>query len=457
VRTIVSAIALAGLAACGSSSSGSPDGNAGGDGRPPDDGVIVDAPPPATPLPERLHVADVTAPAGVIPGGSVWRIWGQGSLRVGPVYTVPLADCGTLVGYTTGSAASPTARVARLDATDALVTTYDLGAFTLRGLAAEPDGHFAALLWDQNPDPKSLHVTRFDADGAAGWTTSLDDTLAAPTDFGIGESRLEYGGGKYGAYFHVHGISGFANGHEGDALHWLTATTGADAVGWTWGCSHSMSELLRFSPAANKVLAACVTDCFPGTTGTNYATDAIGGIYLDHDATKVRDVDGGCNGSVAGELGGLAPGDVGWKLVFNTHQNAATNGQSSYSAATMNQDIGFVAIGNDRSAGAITWLTTTGDVDEANATVARWRPSDEATEQYVVGWSEPGTTPVYKLARVTATGSVIEGPTAISAKWGERADPFREAPNGDVVWAWFDAANATTFHVGRLRSGATCP
>lgn len=406
-------------------------------------------PPPGTPLADRIKVNTVTAPAGVIPGISNYRIWGSSNLGVGPVYTVPYGDCGTLVGYTTGSVATPRARVARLNAQDGLVTTYDLGPYTLRGLAAESDGHFAALLWDQTPNPKSLRVSRFDAKGAAGWSTSLDDPLAAPTDFGIGESRLEYGAGKYGAYFHVHGISGFANGHEGDALHWLDAASGTKTVGWAWGCSHSMSEVLRYSASANLTLPICVTDCYPGTTGSTFATDSIGGVYLNN-ATKVRDFDGGCNGSVAAELGSAAPGPAGWKLVFNGHQNAATKGQSSYSKTTMNQDIGFVSIANNKTPGSIVWLTTSAE-NEANSSIAAWKPSDDPSEQYVVGWSV-GT--VFKLARVSPTGTFLENPVSLtSAKWGERDDPFRSHLNGDVVWAWFDAPGSTTLNFARLRSG----
>ena len=410
-------------------------------------------PPSGAALGDRLTVKTIAAPAGVIAGTSSWRIWGTGSLRVGPVFTVPFADCGTLVGYTTGTIAAPRARVARLDAGDQLITTYDLGPFTLRGLAAEPDGHFAALLWDQATNPKSLKVTRFTATGGAMWTTPLDDALAAPTDFNIGESRLEYGGGRYGAYFHVHGISGFANGHEGDALHWIDAASGARTVGWAWGCSHSMSELLRWSPAANLTLPVCVTDCYPGTSG-DFTTNSIGGIYLNHNERKVRDVDAGCNGSVAGELGSAAPGAAGWKLVFNTHQNAATLGQSSYNTSTMNQDIGFVSVATNKTPGAIVWLTTTA-ANEANSSIARWRPAGDATEQYVVGWSVAGGTPTYRLARVGATGSFLEGPITVTAKWGERDDPFRDHLNGDIVWAWFDAAGATTLRFARLRSGGT--
>lgn len=399
----------------------------------------------------------VTAPAGVMAGDSSWRIWGQGALRVAPVFTVPYFDCGTLIGYTTGTTA-PTAHVAYLDASDVLVTTYDIGAFELRGLAAEPDGHFAALLWDITTNPKSLHVTRFDMDGTNPRVSLLPDALAAPTDFNIGETRLDFGGGKYAAYYHVHGISGFANGHEGDQYKLVDAASGAVTNVWSWGCSHSMSEALRYVEGSAKFLAACVTDCYPGTSGSNFATDSIGGIYIDN-AKKVMSVDGGCNGSVAGEIGSLAPAASGSKLVFNAHQAPATMGQSSYSASTMNQDIGFATIGSSGAlSGSVVWLTTTPG-NEQNASIAAWAADGETGEQYLIGWSEGTGTKTYKLGRFGADGSVIEAPIDVTAtaKWGERDDPFRTHRNGDVVWAWFDSAGSTMLHVARVSAGRLSP
>jgi hypothetical protein len=41
------------------------------------------------------------------------------------------------------------------------------------------------------------------------------------------------------------------------------------------------------------------------------------------------------------------------------------------------------------------------------------------------------------------------------AKWGQRDDPFRAHVNGDIVWAWAEAANSTTLKLARLRSGGT--
>ena len=433
-------LACALLVACGSSGSSTTDGK-GGDGKP-----MGDAPPPATPLDQRLTVSTVSAPGGVKAGDSSWRIWGTGSLDIAPVYTVPYADCGTLVGYTTGTAS---AHVARLDASDHLKATYDLGNYVVRGVAAEPDGHWAALLWDTQPNPAVLYVQRYDATGTAvGTMASLADSLAAPTDFNIGESRLSFASGTYAAYYHVHGISGFANGHEGDQLKSID-TSGGVTTQWQWGCSHSMSELLPNN------LPICVTDCYPGTSGSNFATDSIGGVYVSN-SQKVRDVDGGCNGSVAGELGGAASAPSGYKLVFNAHQAAATTGQSSYNAGSMNQDIAFASLGSDGTPGAVAWLTTTSG-NENDSSIARWQPAGGTSEQYVVGWKAGSAA---ELAVVDGAGAIVQAAIDVSAKakWGERDDPFREHLNHDIVWAWFDSAGATMFHFARLSSGqsATC-
>ncbi len=401
---------------------------------------------PDAALIERLNTVDVTIPEGVKAGVSNWRIWGMGSLYVAPVFSVPLANCQTLVGYTTGAGGNLTARAARLDQNDQLVNTFDLGTgFELRGLAAEPDGHFAALLW--NDGDNKIYVRRFDLTGAQNWTTELTNSDNAPDDFGIGDSRMEYGNGKYGAYYHVHSNSG----HEGDTLKWVT-TAGVESTAWNWGCSHSMSDLLRFNPATNNFLPVCVTDCYPGTSG-DFATNSQGGIYLNHSSGKVIDLDAGCNGSVAGEIGGAALSPGGWALVFNTHQNPMTKGQNSYNPSTMNQDIGFATVAQNLSAGAVIWLTDTDSIDEADSTIARWQPAADSSEQYVVGWNASG---VYLLARVDVAGSFLEGPLDISsqARWGRRDDPMRRHFNKDIVWAWFDSPGSTTLHFARLSSGA---
>jgi hypothetical protein len=400
--------------------------------------------PPATgPLLERLFVTDVTVPQGVQAGVSNWRIWGTGSLHVAPMFTVPLANCETLVGYTSEGG---TAHAVHLDASDALIGVMDLGsAVELRGLAAESDGHFGALIWD--PAGQDIYVRRFDLAGMELWSTQLVNADNHPTDFGIGDSRLEWGGGSYGAYYHVHSDSG----HEGDTLKWAT-NDGVESTAWGWGCSHSMSNLLRWNDALATFMPACVTDCYPGTDG-DFATQSIGGIYINHSASKVIDVDAGCNGSVAGELGGAAVGPAGWKIAFNAHQAPATLGQSSYDPGSMNQDIGFASIGGDFASSAVVWLTDSTDLNEDDSAIERWSPGDDDAEQYVVGWHAAGT---WHLARVDPAGAFLEGPVDITsvARWGRRDDPFRVHRDADIVWSWFDDPGSTTLHVARLDAGA---
>jgi hypothetical protein len=200
----------------------------------------------------------------------------------------------------------------------------------------------------------------------------------------------------------------------------------------------------------------CVTDCYPGTGSGDFAAVSRGGIFISNsNSKKILDVDAGCNGSVAGELGGAAAAASGWKVVFNAHQNMMTLGQSSYDSKSMNQDIGFASVGTNQMPGAKVWLTSTASVNEADSTIAIWEPAGSAQEQYVVGWLEGSAS--YKLSRVDGAGAFLEGPVDVSAKarWGQRDDPFRQHLNKDVVWAWFDAANATTLHFARLRSGGT--
>jgi hypothetical protein len=399
---------------------------------------------------DRLSASVVSVPAGVKGGGRNWRIWESVELRVAPVFTSPLADCGTLIGYTSGSSQSPNAHAIRLGPDDTLAGMHDLGAgLEVRGLAAEPDGHFAALLWDDAND--QIWVKRYDASGAEQFSTELVNDDNTPDDFGLGESRLEFGGGRYGAYYHVHSDSG----HEGDTLKYVSADSGAEETEWPWGCSHSMSNLLTYSAAADEFLPTCVTDCYPGTEGSSFATTSIGGIYVDN-RRKVLDVAAGCNGAVAGELGGAAVAPEGWKLVFNAHVGPVELGQDSYDSDTMNQDIAFASIGSDRMpSGDVVWLTETAGVNEADSALSRWQPEGDDAEQYLVGWFEPPAG--YQLARLDPQGEMLEGPIDVSekARWGERDDPFRAHTNRDVVWAWFTEEGSTELHFARVRSDAT--
>ncbi|MCA9645143.1 MAG: hypothetical protein KC492_30845, partial [Myxococcales bacterium] len=117
---------------------------------------------PGTTLDERIETHDLTLPEGVQAGVSNWRIWGRGSLNVAPVFTVPRGNCSTLVCYTTQAG---TAKVAEVGRDGSLIATRDLAQDRqCRGLAAEPDGAYAALLWDDAGD--RIFLQRYAADGS---------------------------------------------------------------------------------------------------------------------------------------------------------------------------------------------------------------------------------------------------------------------------------------------------
>jgi hypothetical protein len=427
-------------------------GNGGGSGAGGGSGGAL----PAT-LFDRIRKSSVSVSAGVKEGVQNWRIWRRRHLNVAPVFSAPLTNCETLVCYTSGDGSTPTAHVLRLTAQDQLAQEIVTEAgVECRGLAAGDGGAFAALLWndqgDADPPQDTIAIHRYDASGSPLGATELVNDDNHPTDFGIGESRLEFGSGRYGAYYHVHSLSG----HEGDTLKWVDAASGAETTEWDWGCSHSMSNLLRFDPTAGDFMSACVTDCYPGTDG-DFASMSIGGIYLNR-REKVMDVAAGCNGDVAGELGSAAVSPGGWKLVFNAHQAPTTLGQDSYDETSMNQDIGFASITGDLSPGSVVWLTSTAELNEADSSIALYQPSG-AAEQYLVGWAE-GDGDVYKLAIVDAAGAFIDAPIDVTAsvQWGRRDDPFRQHHDGDVIWAWFDQPGSTTLNIARVESGVayTC-
>lgn len=117
--------------------------------------------------------------------------------------------------------------------------------------------------------------------------------------------------------------------------------------------------------------------------------------------------------------------------------------------------IGFSSIAAGFAVGPVRWLTNTPEVEEADASIARWQPQEGTGEEYLVGWSEDCAS--HKLARLDAEGTLLEGPVGVSeqVRWGRRDGPFRQHLNRDVVWGWFDAAGSTTLRVARVVSGAT--
>ena len=74
--------------------------------------------------------------------------------------------------------------------------------------------------------------------GKQTFRTKLTGTSSHDTSPTL-DGQLTWNGSKYGAYFVVHGAGGFADGHYGDKLSYISAKGAKLSGGWGWGCSHN--------------------------------------------------------------------------------------------------------------------------------------------------------------------------------------------------------------------------
>ena len=177
-----------------------------------------------------------------------------------------------------------------------------------------------------------MRLTKRNADDSLVWSTNIDHSMTSFNPH-IGDSRLAYGNGTYGAYFAVHGDSGWPEGHEGDQLSYVDSD-GIATGGWMWGCSHSMAELIDYHPTLAKWLPVCSSDCYDSK-----------GILLN-DNQVVYACDGNCGGLVSAQLGQVAQAEDSWKLVFSALD------RPSYDS----KGIGLATINGDFSSARV-WLT----------------------------------------------------------------------------------------------------
>ena len=221
-----------------------------------------------------------------------------------------------------------------------------------------------------------------------------------------------------------------------------------------------MSELLRFSPSANATLPICVTDCFPGTTPDNtmpmnpYGMRSIGGVYLSN-STKVSDFDGACNGSVAAELGGAAPRHRRLEARIQRPPERRDDGPDL--VLDVDDESGHRLRPHREQQDARRRRLAHDDDRQRSEQLDRALGPDgrhgRAIRRWLVEWHD-----VHAGARLGHAARLLENPTTITtAKWGQRDDPFRTHLNGDIVWAWFDAAGSTTLKFARVHSGGTAP
>ena len=360
------------------------------------------------PVQSRITTAALQLPHTLEGGAVSWCTWGQ--CYLGPrLYLAPRTDGSFLVGWTDSSGDG---HVSVVSSSAAVTATHDFPDRKLRGLVAHADGTFAVLL-KQGVD---LYLSKRAGGGAALWTTYLNSDSAEDSS-PLGDHRLAYGGGRYAAYWAVHSYSG----HEGDQLRYVNDAGAIVSGGWTWGCSHSMAELVGYHPQDLTFTNFCSTDCYPDPPGLkmNYSTTIFTG-------------DGNCSGGVSLQLGQMAAAETGWKVVFSAVDSAD---EPAYG-------IGLATAGGS-AARTVVWLTDTDGSQERDPVIARL--GTQLPERYLVGWKTISDG-AFHVGVIGASGAFLEGPEQLTAPapgWGMRDDSFRSLAGGSVAWLEGSSGSST--------------
>jgi hypothetical protein len=329
----------------------------------------------AGPIESRITFTTLTLPQSLEASSSSWCTWGTCS--IGPrLYLAPRSDGSFLVGWTDNFGNGHVSTVSG----SSISGTHDFAGNRVRGLVAHDDETYAVLL----KSGATLYLSKRAANGSATWTTNLNTTIAEDSS-DLGDHRLAYGGGYYCAYWAVHGISGGYDGHEGDQL---TCTNDAGVIqggGWSWGCSHSMAELVGYHSNDVAFTAFCSTDCYPDPPG----------LKMNHN-TPIYQGDGNCRGHGSVQLGQMAEAEAGWKVVFNAQDTTAS----------VAYGVGLATAGGGLTP-SVVWLTATTGTYERDPVMARI--GSGTPERYLVGWMTTNDG-AFHLGIIDGTGAFLEGP-----------------------------------------------
>ncbi len=352
----------------------------------------------AGPLESRIVSATLPLAQPLESSSFSWCTWSQCSL--GPrLYLASRPDGNLLIGWTDSSNNGHVSVVTG----STISATHTFSGHRVRGLVAHADGTYAVLL----KSGVVLYLSKRTTNGSALWTTDLNSTYAEDSS-PLGDHRLAYGGGRYAAYWAVHSYSG----HEGDQLRYVDDSGAIVSGGWTWGCSHSMAELVGYHPGDQTFTNFCSTDCYPDPPG----------LKMNYSNT-IQMADGHCNGLGSLQLGQMAAAQTGWKVLFNAQD---TDASETYG-------IGLATAGGSATT-SVVWLTSTDGTTERDPVMARIGQS--APERYLVGWRTQNDG-VFHIGLIDASGTFIEGPEQMSPagpRWGVRDDSMQSIPDGSVAW-----------------------
>lgn len=364
-------------------------------------------------LVESIETTVLTLPYALEGNLGSWCTWGTCSISP-RLYHAPRTDGSTLVGWTDSSDNGHVSLVSN----DSITTTHDLVGTPLKGLVAHDDGSFTVLRWDEAA--ATMWLSKFTGSGVQVWSTNLNSTIAVFDDW-LGDSRLAFGDDTYAAYYTVYGISGTYSGHHGDQLKLIDSHGSIISGGWTWGCSHSMAELVGYHPGLDRMTAVCSSDCY------------VAKGLIVNDSRLIVEADGSCTGRVSLQLGQMAAASSEWKVIFNAYDTGCCEAKG----------IGLATI-DGSYASTLVWLTDTNGSNERDPVLAALGTESEP-ESYLVGWMTENDD-AYRMAIIDPSGAILQGPELVSGvgiRWGNRDDSLKTRPDGSVSWAQGDAYSST--------------
>jgi hypothetical protein len=375
---------------------------------------------PASPahalLRERIATTSLTLPASLEPSIFSFHLWTQHVL--GPrLYHEPLADGRTLVGWTDSAMNGHVSIVG-----STVENTFDFPAEPVRGLVGHANGTFAVLLWNRGGagyQDDYMRLSKRSATGSQLWsvTVTTSEYTPNPAQFNIGDSRLAYGNGVYGAYLSVHSTAG----HEGDRYQRVSDAGVLLSGGWGWGLSHSMAGVIAAHPENGALHTAGVSDCYPSKA------------LLYDKTTSLFAADADCAGKVSAQLGQMAAGPGGsWLIAMDAIDRPGFPGRG----------IGIVRVRSGVTP-RLVWLTNTTGSDERDPVLARIGTS-VGSNRYLVGWRllTDGST---RIAVIDSNATIQSGPEVVSpaVTWGARDDSYRTRPDGSISWVEGTAGSRT--------------
>ncbi|WP_416967827.1 hypothetical protein [Streptomyces sp. 4F14] len=276
------------------------------------------------------------------------------------------------------------------------------GAKEVGGLVAHNDG-FALLtrVADTNKwKETAAAIVRFTG-GRQTWSTKLTGTASNDTSPTL-DGQLTWNGTKYGAYFVVHGAGGFADGHFGDKLTYVSPKGAKLTGGWGWGCSHNEGIALH-AETTGDFTSLCFDDWRSGL----FVSTGIGAPDVAPVVQREQCWAGYCGGTFPGRTGDLVRSSTGRYATAFASRGAATAKKNpadssgrgwSVTPKTTTHQVAIAFLANRNSGpGKATYLTSAPGTEHTNVHIAPY-----GKDRLLVSWeslSQP------RCASGTCTGT----------------------------------------------------